>query len=364
MTDNHNYCIILAGGIGSRFWPISRESLPKQFLDITLSGKTMARQAFERAIRIVPLSHIFVVTLTKYVGNVKSIIPELPEENILMEPYGRSTAASIAFASYHIRLIDPEAVTVVTPSDHSIPFSEEFDQTVVKAMDYAAANDVLVTLGIVPTRPDSNFGYIQIDGNRINYGEPVKVKTFTEKPDTTLAKVFIETGEFLWNCGIFVWKASLICSELEALEPLIGGLWKDWETSLCSEGRTEYLRRVYADCPKTSIDYAVMEKSDKVWAIPAAFDWADIGNWESLRTYMGTNDSQNNAFRVGGPALLKEDKNLIVYSPHKNKLVAISNLENYIVIDTDDVLMICPCDDRKQKELLSQLAMPDFEKYR
>ncbi len=353
----------MAGGIGSRFWPISRTGLPKQFLDFSIQGRSFLRRTYDRMKAVIPEENILVVSLERYREQVVSQLPELPEENLLLEPYNRNTAPCIAFATYAILQRDPAAVTVVTPSDHAIARHEVFNRTLLDAIAYAEGADALITLGVVPTRPDSNFGYIQMAGHP-EPGSPVKVKTFTEKPDAELARVFIETKEFLWNSGIFVWRAEAIRRALEKYAPEITRLWDGWQEVLGSENEKPFLERIYTDMPRISIDYAVMEKTDNAWVYPAEFRWADIGNWESLYEYLAYHDDQGNALNRTGRRLLKDCSDNIVYATRDDKLLALRGMEDFIVIDTDDVLMICPRDEEKLKDFLSQLAMPEYEEYR
>ena len=363
MLNNHYYCIIMAGGVGSRFWPISRVDQPKQFLDFSIKDRSFLRRTYDRMKPVIPPENILVVTLERYRDQVRAQLPELPEENLLLEPYNRNTAPCIAYATYTILKRDPAAVTVVTPADHAIGRHEAFNTTLQKALDYAAGSDALLTLGVIPTRPDPNFGYIQMAA-RDEDGRPVKVKTFTEKPDAELARVFIDTGEFLWNSGIFVWHADTIQRELEKHAPEIARLWNGWQDELGTGREREFLNHIYPDMPRTSIDYAVMEKTDRAWVYPADFRWADIGNWESLYEYLAYHDEQGNALNRRGRSLFLDCADNIVYTTREGKLLALRGMEDFIVIDTDDILMICPRDEKKLKDFLSQLAMPEFEEYR
>ena len=363
MSDNHNYCIIMAGGVGSRFWPISRAGMPKQFLDFSIQGRSFLRRTYDRMKAVIPEENILIVSLERYAGQVRDQIPELPEENLLLEPYNRNTAPCIAFATYVLLQRDPDAVTVVTPADHAIARHDEFNTVLREALGYAADSDALITLGVVPTRPDANFGYIQMAA-RPEDGRPVPIKTFTEKPDARLARVFIDTGEFLWNSGIFVWRADAISKELEEHAPEITQLWKGFQDLTDPESRKAFLQRIYADLPRISIDYAVMEKTDNAWVYPAAFRWADIGNWESLYEYLAYHDDQGNALNRTSRRLLVDSADNIVYSTRDDKLLAIRGMEDFIIIDTEDVLMICPRDEKKLKDFLSRLAMPEYEEYR
>lgn len=364
MLNNHFYCIIMAGGIGSRFWPISRVSKPKQFLDFAATGKSFLRFTYDRMKAVIPDDNIIVVSLKAYEDQVRTQLPELKKENLLLEPYNRNTAPCLAYATYTLLKRDPLAVMAVTPSDHIINNHSAFNETLNNALCYAAGTEALITLGVVPSRPDPNFGYIQMMG-RAEDGRPVKVKTFTEKPTEELAKVFMETGEFLWNSGIFVWKASTIRDELERYAPEITNLWEGWGDYLQSQREEEFIERIYTDMPRISIDYAVMEKTSNAWVYPAKFRWADIGNWNSLYEYLAHHDEDGNAMNLRlNKSLLKDCTGNIVYSDRQGKLLALRGLEDFIVIDTEDVLMICPRDEEKLKEFLCQLAMPEFEDYR
>ena len=355
----------MACGAGTRFWPVSRVIKPKHFLDVADTGKSFLRQTYERFLRIVPKENILIVTAAKYKDLVLEQIPELDGDNLLLEPYSRNTAPCIAYATYKLLQRNPEANIVVTPSDHAIDNDELFAETIRKAFEYVEENDVLMTLGVLPTRPDTNYGYVQACGGRdaFSRNEPVEVKTFTEKPDKELAQVFINTGEFFWNSGIFLWKAKTIQEEMEKYLPEVTGLFKGWEFALGTKIESEFIHRAYTDSRNISIDYGVMEKTTRAWMCPVSFGWADIGTWESLYDFMPEKDMHGNSI-TAEKALLENDRNLLVVDQDKKKLVAISGLENYIVIDTDDVLLICPKDDKKFKDFVSGLAMPGYEKYR
>ena len=363
-NNKHYYCVILAGGIGSRFWPISRISMPKQFLDFTATGRSFLRMTYDRVKNVIPEENILVVTLRKYREIVTEQLPELRAENLLLEEYNRNTAPALTFATYSLLSRDPEAVMLATPSDLVIDGQEIFEKALMRAFEFAAQSDALITLGVVPTRPDPNFGYIQA-ADALQEDRPVRVKTFTEKPDPDLAKVFLDTGEFLWNSGMFVWKAETIRGELEKYSPEITRIWSGWDSAMGGGNEAAFLQKVYtSDMPRTSIDYAVMEKTEKAWVYPAQFKWADIGNWDSLYEYLANHDENGNASNFKGKSLLKDSENNILYSAKKGKLTAICGLENYVVIDTNDVLLICPREDDKFKPFLSDLALPEFGEFK
>ena len=365
MDKKNCYCVIMAGGSGTRFWPLSRNAKPKQFLDVADTGKTFIRHTFERFSMIVPQENIIVVTAGKYRDLVKEQIPELRDENLLLEPYSRNTAPCIAYATYTLLKRDPDALVIVSPSDHLISDNDLFKETISRVFTYVRENDVLMTLGVVPTRPDTNYGYIQAVGGRDAYKseEPLPVKTFTEKPDKELAQIFINTGEFFWNSGIFIWKAQTIREEMEKWLPEITGLFKGWEHILGTPVESEFIARAFTDSANISIDYGVMEKTSRAWICPVSFGWSDFGTWESLYNYIPTKDCNGNAFNTDR-TLTEGTRETLVISPDKKKLIAIKGLKDYMVIDTEDVLVICPKDDKKFKDFISGIAMPEYEKYR
>lgn len=364
MNRNNRYCVIMAGGAGTRFWPISKTAKPKQFLDVAQTGKTFIRQTYERCLRIVPQENILVVTAEKYLDLVREQLPYLLEENLLLEPYSRNTAPAVAYSTYSLLKRDPEAMVAVLPSDHIIDNDELFAQTINTAFDYIEQNDVLMTLGIIPSRPDTNYGYVQAYGGREAYkaNEPLQIKTFTEKPDKTLAEIFISTGEFLWNAGIFLWKAQTIRKEMERHTPAITAQFSGWEGAIGSKIEREFIQRAYTGCPNISLGYGVMEKTDRAWIYPAKFGWQDIGTWESLYNYI-PKDSNGNAINADKTLLENAEGNLIV-TQEKKKMIAVKGLEDFMIIDTEDALVICPKDDKKFKDFISGIAMPEFEKYR
>ena len=365
MNREHCYCVIMAGGTGVRFWPVSRAAKPKQFLDVADTGKTFIQSTYERFLKVVPKENILIVTGDRYHDIVKEQLPDLAPENLLLEPYSRNTAPCIAYATYTLLKRDPLARMVVTPSDHMIDNEELFTETIRNAFDYIEEKDVLMTLGVVPTRPDTNYGYIQACGGSDVYknDKPMQVKTFTEKPDRELAKVFISTGEFFWNAGIFLWNAETIRKKMEKYLPEVTALFNGWENVLGTSVESEFITRAYTDCRNISIDYGVMEKTDKAWMYPVKFGWGDIGTWESLYNIIPEKDPNGNAVSAE-KTLIENTKGVLVVSPEKKKLIAIKGLEDYMVIDTDDVLVICPKDDKKFKDFISGLGMPEYEKYR
>lgn len=361
--NKNQYCVIMAGGRGGRFWPLTRENRPKQFVEVGGRGRTLLRLTYDRFAKIFAPENILVVTLARYGALVRESIPELPEENLLLEPYSRGTAPCIAFATCELLRRDPEATMVVTPADQIIFDEDGFRDTVTKVIGHAGTNRALVTIGIVPDRPDTNFGYIQIAGGKNNTTVPMKVKTFTEKPDAALAAVFCKSGEFYWNSGIFAWQAKVIMEEMDRHIPEVTSLFTGWETALGSTSRQEFLERAYSSCSNLSIDYGVMEKTDCAWLYPATFGWSDIGSWETLYKVLSDKDENDN-FINARRAFLEHNHHCLMWSKNRNKVLAVRGLQNYAVIDTDDVLLICPLDSSEIKELTAGVAMPDFEDFR
>ena len=360
MNTNH-FCVIMAGSSGNWFWPVSREQRPKEFLNLT--GKPFLRETYDRFCQIVPKENILVVTLDKYKEGAKEILPDLADENLLIEPYGRHTCPCMAYAVYTILKRNPEAVIVSTPSDHIIEDEDRFNKVILSALDFAEKHPVLMTLGIVPKSPSDNYGYIQVTGGRHAITEtPLQVKTFTEKPSEELARVFIRTGEFYWNSGIYIWAAKTIQEEMERLCPEVTNLFVGWEENIGTRDEKAFIERAYADCPKISLDHGVMEKTDDAWLFPADFGWWDIGSWDSLYDW-AIKDRRENAVRVG-KLLADESKGNLIIARNPDKLVAISDVRDSIIIDTDDVLLICPRNNRAFKDFISDIAMPEYEEYR
>ena len=363
--NNKYYCIIMAGGVGSRFWPLSRQDRPKQFLDILGIGKTFIQMTYERYARIVPAENILIVTSERYSGLIREQLPQVSADNILLEPYKRNTAPCIAYATYKLYQKCPDATVVVAPSDHYIVGETNFEDTIRTALDTASKSGNLFTIGIDPTRPETNYGYIQVNKQSktvVGDHESYQVKTFTEKPNADLAKVFLETGEFFWNSGMFIWNLSAIKAELESNLPEVANFFKDGGSYFYTDGEKEFIRKAYEECPSISIDYGVMEKTHKAWVFPADFGWSDIGTWESLYEYADNKDDSGNV--IHAPQIIMDDgTGNMIMEKDKKKLVVVKGMKDYIVVDTDDVLMVCPRDDAALKEILVELTAQDKGKY-
>ncbi len=331
----------MAGGIGSRFWPFSRYKEPKQFLDILGTGKTLIQQTIERFEGIVPINQIFIVTNADYYSLVKEQIPEIRDEQILLEPVGRNTAPCIAYGVAKISKKNPQASIIVSPSDHVILKQEEFRKTIDIALDHIITNDSLLTLGIQPSRPDTGYGYIQFIESA---DEIKKVKTFTEKPNLELAQTFLESGDFLWNSGMFIWKADVIEKALKAYLPDIGELFFSDMSHYYKESEPSFIQNNYARSKSISIDYGVMEKASNVFVLPSNFGWSDLGTWKSLYETKEKDESQN---LVDGKVMLSSTTNCVIKSD-KDKLLVVHGLDNFIVVQHEDVVMICKKDEEQE----------------
>jgi len=336
MESNNTYIAIMAGGIGSRFWPQSRESLPKQFLDIMGTGESLLVQTFKRFTSFVPAENIYVVTSAQYVDQVKEHLPILKDHQILAEPARRNTAPCIAYVSYKIAQINSQANIVVVPSDHLIKDVPAFQKIIEKGVSYVDSLDALLTLGVKPTRPDINYGYIQYIDDKVNSGV-FKVKTFTEKPNLEIAQQFIESGDFLWNAGIFLWNVQSILKAIRLYLPDLAELFESQTDALHTEKESEYIARIYSQCKNVSIDYGVMEKAYNVFVIPSEFGWSDLGTWSSLWDNL-ERDENDNATIGKNIVLFDAANNMISIPPSKAALI--QGIENLCVIDTKDAICI------------------------
>ena len=348
--DKNNYVAIMAGGIGSRFWPMSRTGMPKQFLDILNIGRTLIQSTYDRFEKFIPKENIYVVTSAQYLEIVKEQLPELVEANILCEPSRKNTAPCIAYISYKLNELDPNANLICAPADHLITDPEAFIDICKNALHFTSHIKALITLGIKPTNPNTGYGYIQYESPAV--GENIyKVKLFTEKPDKELARTFVASGDFLWNAGIFVWQVKNIITAFETNIPELHEVFDAEKENFNTDNEEAAIERIYPQCTNVSIDYAVMEKADNVYVIPASFGWSDLGTWTSAYETFDK-DYLDNA--VGGNEVMIIDatKNM-VQVPH-NKLVVLQGLDDFIVVDTEDVLLICKKD--KEQEIKNYVA--------
>lgn len=332
----------MAGGIGSRFWPMSRTSYPKQFLDILNTGKTLIQHTYERYKKLVPEENIYIITSAEYIPIVKKQLPQVPDENILGEPSRKNTAPCVAYISFKLLKKDPQANLVVAPADHLVTETNDFIKTSKKALDFVNHINAFVTLGIKPTHPNTGYGYIQHETTAAA-PDIFKVKTFTEKPNTDLAKTFIASGDFLWNAGIFIWKVKNILTAFEKYLPEMYEVFAGEKDKFNTPEETEAIEQIYPQCTNISIDFGIMEKADNVYIIPSSFGWSDLGTWNSAWENM-ERDYLDNA--VSGKNVMVIDATRCVVHAPDNKLVLLQGLDDFIVVDTKDALLIC----RKDKE--------------
>ncbi|MFD3000185.1 mannose-1-phosphate guanylyltransferase [Pontibacter toksunensis] len=352
------YVVIMAGGIGSRFWPFSRTNYPKQFHDVLGIGESMLQMTMKRFQDICPVENVFVVTNKDYKELVQQQLPELTENQILLEPVGRNTAPCIAYASYKIRELNPNANLVVTPSDHVVLKQDEFTNVIKDAVEAAAKDDVLITLGITPSRPDTGYGYIQYINNESQ--KIKKVKTFTEKPNLELAQMFIDSGDFVWNSGIFIWNVQSIITAFHQQLPEITEIFDEGVSTMNTSEEQDFIFKAYSHSRNVSIDYGIMEKVDNVYVLLADIGWSDLGTWNSLYTI---NDKDENGNVIDGEVMLYDTRDCIVKTP-KERLVVIQGLEDYIVAEYDNVLMICKKgEEQKVKDFMADAKSkkgPDY----
>ncbi|MDE5623173.1 MAG: NTP transferase domain-containing protein [Alistipes sp.] len=354
---NNRYCVIMAGGIGSRFWPKSRQSMPKQFLDILGTGKSFIRHTYERFEKLVPPENFLVVTNRKYKQLVLEHLPELQERQVLCEPVGRNTAPCIAYAAYTLLKQNPDAEMIVTPADHLILNEDDFRTIIGECLEFADRNDALMTVGIKPTRPDTGYGYIQVSD-----AQPIsKVKCFTEKPDLELAQTFLQCGEFFWNSGIFVWKVKSIVEAFRKHLPEHHALFSGLMRALGTDAEQNIVEMVFAECRAISIDYGIMEKADNVYVRCGEFGWSDVGTWGSVYQHSRKDRYANAAPEEG--CYLYDTRSSIISLP-KEKIAVISGLKEYIVVDTDDVLMICPrAEEQNIKKFIDEVKYKNGDKH-
>ncbi len=347
------YALIMAGGIGSRFWPVSRTSYPKQFIDILGTGKTLIQHTYERFLKIVPKENIFIVTNEGYINLVKEQLPGLDEQQILAEPVMRNTAPCIAYGCYKISKINPNASIVVAPSDHLIVDADEFVKCINTSLETAASNDCLITLGIKPSRPDTGYGYIQFNTQKLG-DDFYKVKTFTEKPNLELAKTFVQSGEFLWNAGIFVWSAKNILKAFENHLPEMSDIFKEGQAVYNTAVEHEFIQSAYYQCTNISIDYGIMEKAEDVYVLPAGFGWSDLGTWASVYE-LAEKDYVGNAVIPSERVIMYDSSNCMVNVP-QGKLVILQGLHDFIVVEDNNTLLICPRDQEQNvKEIVGNV---------
>ncbi len=350
----------MAGGIGSRFWPMSRTNYPKQFLDILNIGRTLIQSTYDRFAKFIPKENIYVVTFEDYADIVAEQLPELSKANILCEPSRKNTAPCIAYVSYKIQLLNANANLICAPSDHLITDDDAFIKICNEALKFTADIKGLLTLGIKPTHPNTGYGYIQYE--TLAVGENIyKVKTFTEKPTVEIAKAFIASGDFLWNAGIFVWQVKNIIKAFEKLLPEIHEVFDAELNNFNTDAEKEAIERIYPLCVNISIDYGIMEKADNVYIMPSSFGWSDLGTWASAFQNL-EKDYLENAV-VGDNVMIIDATNNLVHASNK-KLILLQGLNDYVVVDTKDVLLICKKDKEQEiKEYVAEVKRNKGDKF-
>jgi mannose-1-phosphate guanylyltransferase len=337
----------MAGGVGSRFWPLSRQGRPKQFLDILGTGRTLLQQTFDRFSSFIALENIYVVTSVRYKQLVNEQLPGLKDEQVLLEPLRRNTAPCVAYAMNRIKLKDPDANLIVAPSDHLILKEEEFVQQIKKGLEFTKSNDALLTLGIKPSRPETAYGYIQVK-KKVEFNDfnnLFKVKTFTEKPDLEMATIFVDCGEFFWNSGIFLWSLASITSAFEKHLKDVYDLFSKGERLYNTEDEIHFINKTYSECQGISIDYGIMEKAQNVFVLTADFGWSDLGTWGSLYDNKHK-DSQGNV--VNGENILTYETSNCIINITEEKVAVLQGLDGYIIAESDDTLLICRKEDEQQ----------------
>ncbi|KHJ37710.1 alginate biosynthesis protein AlgA [Pedobacter glucosidilyticus] len=352
-----NFALIMAGGIGSRFWPVSRTTYPKQFLDILGTGKSLIQNTYDRFLKILPKENIFILTNESYFDLVKEHLPDLQDHQIICEPIMRNTAPCIAYGTAKIKLIDADANIVVAPSDHLILDTENFVEIINKALDAASKHDCLITLGIKPSRPDTGYGYIQYSDKTL-LDNLHKVKTFTEKPSLEIAETFLASGDFLWNAGIFVWSAKAIAKSFNQFLPDIAEIFSEGEKHYNTPREKEYIQAGFQKCVNISIDYGVMEKAENVYVMPADFGWSDLGTWASVYD-LSEKDYVGNAVINSGKVMMYDSSNCMVNVP-SDKLVILEGLHDYIVVESNNTLLICP---RSNEQHVKQVVADVKQKF-
>lgn len=350
MAENHNHLVIMAGGVGSRFWPMSTEDKPKQFIDVLGVGRSLMQLTYDRFKGVCPAENVWVVTNAAYVETVAEQLPEIPRGNILSEPCRRNTAPCIAYVSWRIKVHDPNANIVVTPSDHVVMNVPEFQRVITSSLNFASETDAIITLGMKPTRPETGYGYIEADlaQQSLRNKEIFRVDSFREKPNLETAKEYISHSNYYWNAGIFIWNVRTIVNAFRMYQPLIAATFEEIIPVMGTENEQKVVDEKYPECENISVDYAILEKAEEIFVFPADFGWSDLGTWGSLQT-LSKKDEEGNAI-ISQNVKLFESSNCIV-NVEGAKQVAIQGLNGYIVAERDGRLLICKlADEQRIKE--------------
>ncbi len=365
---SNTYVAIMAGGIGSRFWPASRTARPKQFLDILGTGKSLIRLTFERFLALCPAENIFIVTNELYRDLVKEHLPELSDNQILCEPSRNNTGPCVAYTAFKLQALDPDANFIIAPSDHIVLKENIFIEALQKALAFTAQHDALLTLGIRPSRPDTGYGYINFNQETVepaadndNIGGVHRVIQFTEKPKLDKAREFLASGDYLWNAGIFIWRASSILAAFERHATAIHEILAQGANAYNTSEEQTFINEHYPTTPSISVDYAIMEKAENIYTIPTDFGWSDLGTWASLHAESPQDESGN--VITGGQVLLNDVSQSLIRAP-KDKLLILRDLDNYIIVDEGDVLLIYPKSKEQEiKALTREIAQSKGEQF-
>ncbi|MEO9482520.1 MAG: sugar phosphate nucleotidyltransferase [Ekhidna sp.] len=351
------YVVIMAGGSGTRFWPYSRDAKPKQFLDVLGTGRSLLQMTFDRFAEITTPDKIWVVSNEKYKGLIADQLPELEEHQVLLETEKRNTAPCIAYAAYKIMKKDPNAVLVVSPSDHAIFKEKDFQEVISTSVASASIEEKLITIGIRPNRPETGYGYIQYLENS---DVIKKVKTFTEKPAADLAAKFVESGDFLWNSGIFVWSIDSIIKAFEKHEEEIASIFASGLNEYYTESEQAFIKKAYSQCKNISIDYAIMEKAENVFVVPGDFGWSDLGSWNALHEIKSKDEDEN---VIEGSAMTYDSRNNYIKGK-KDKITVVQGCEGFLIADFDDVLLVCKKEDSSLfRDFITDVKSEKGEKY-
>lgn len=353
MARNHNHLVIMAGGVGSRFWPMSTTEFPKQFIDIMGCGRTFLQMTFDRFEGIVSPENVWVVTSAKYEKIVREQLPEVPASNILLEPCRRNTAPCIAYVAWKIKSVDKQANLVVAPSDHIIMNQLNFQKVIKEALAFTSQSDAIVTLGMKPTRPETGYGYIQADlsSASLKNRNVFRVDSFKEKPDLETAKEYIRHDDFFWNSGIFIWSVSTIVNALRIYAPEINSIFEPLLPYYNTDKEQELIDKHFPTCPNISVDYAILEKAEEIFVYPADFGWSDVGTWGSLLQLL-ERDQNGNAV-VGNNVFLHDTTGCIVHTLGEKKVV-VQGLSNCIVAENDNTLLVCRLDEEQRIRQFSE----------
>ena len=350
MTNNHNHIVIMAGGVGSRIWPMSVENKPKQFIDVLGVGRSLLQLTYDRFKGLCPNENVWIVTNKKYDAWIKEQLPEVPAENILLEPCRRNTAPCIAYVSWHIKAKDPKANLVITPSDHIVMDTAEFRRVITQCLKFTSETDAILTLGMKPNRPETAYGYIQADlsSSSPRNKEIFRIDTFREKPDLQTAQKYIQQNNFFWNAGIFIWSVSTIVNAFRIYSPAISKIFENMLSIYGTDKEQEMIDLHYPECENISVDYAIMEKAEEIFVCPANFGWSDLGSWSSL--YMHTRHDLYGNSLIGTDINVYDTHNCMIHTTQEKKVV-VQGLDDYIVAEKDGRLMICKLSEEQRIKL-------------